>query len=224
MEEEKVWMAGYNLEDGAQMWWIQVQQDEGMPSWRRFTELINLRYGPPLRSALLFELADCQRTGSFTEYQDRFQALLPRVGRLEEAQRVQLFTGGLLPPLSHDVRIHNPHTLAVAMSLARQLELIAHSTPVSPPPRVVSCAPLQGPQPRLALPAPEQAPAPPPIKRLSQAKRHRLGLCYNFDEKFTRGHNRTCRRLFFIDEVELSDAYDAAGAIDQDVEAPVFSL
>jgi hypothetical protein len=163
-------MAGYNLEDGAQMWWIQVQQDEGTPSWRHFTELINLRYGPPLRSAPLFELADCRRTGLVTECQDRFQALLPRAGRLEEAQRVQLFTGGLLPPLSHAVRIHNPHMLAAAMSLARQLELIAHSTPVSPPPRAVPRAPPQGPQTRLALPAPEQAPTPPPMKRLFQAE------------------------------------------------------
>jgi hypothetical protein len=48
MEEEKVWMTGYNLEDGAQMWWIQVQQEEGIPSWCRFTDLLNLRYGPPL--------------------------------------------------------------------------------------------------------------------------------------------------------------------------------
>jgi len=30
--EEKVWMASYNLEEGAQMWYIQVQQDEGTPS------------------------------------------------------------------------------------------------------------------------------------------------------------------------------------------------
>jgi hypothetical protein len=53
------------------------------------------------------------------EYSNRFQALLPRVGRLDEIQRVQIFTGGLLPPLSHAVRIHNPETLAAAMSLAR---------------------------------------------------------------------------------------------------------
>ena len=33
------------------MWYIQVQTDEGTPSWRRFTELLNLRYGP--LSALL---------------------------------------------------------------------------------------------------------------------------------------------------------------------------
>ena len=124
MEEERVWMASYNLEEGAQMWYMQVQQDEGTPSWRRFTELLNLRYGPPLRSAPLFELADCRRTGSVAEYQDRFQSLLPRARRLDEAQRVQLFTGGLLPPLSLAVQIQNPQSLAAAMSLARQMELM----------------------------------------------------------------------------------------------------
>jgi len=117
-------MASYNLEEGAQMWYMQVQQDEGTQSWRRFTELLNLRYGPPLRSAPLFELADCQRTGSVAEYQDRFQSLLPRARRLDEAQRVQLFTGGLLAPLSLAVQIQNPQSLAAAMSLARQMELM----------------------------------------------------------------------------------------------------
>jgi hypothetical protein len=32
MEEEKVWMASYNLEEAAQMWYIQVQTDKGTPS------------------------------------------------------------------------------------------------------------------------------------------------------------------------------------------------
>jgi hypothetical protein len=66
---------------------MQVQQDEGMPSWWRFTELLNLRYGSPLRSAPLAELAECRRTGTVEEYQDQFQALLPRAGHLNEAQR-----------------------------------------------------------------------------------------------------------------------------------------
>ena len=69
--EEKVWMASYNLEDGAQMWYILVQTDEGTPSWRRFKELINLRYSPPLWSVPLFELANCRHTSTVADYQDR---------------------------------------------------------------------------------------------------------------------------------------------------------
>jgi hypothetical protein len=124
MTEERMWMASYNLEDVAQLWYIQLQEDEGTPPWGRFKELLHLRFGPPLRSAPLFELTKCRRTRTVEEYANRFQALLPHAGHLDEAQRVQLFTGGLLPPLSHVVRIHNPTTLAAAMSLALQVELM----------------------------------------------------------------------------------------------------
>jgi hypothetical protein len=86
-------------------------------------ELLNLRYGPPLRSAPLFELADCRRTGTVAKYQVRFQALLPRADCFVEAQRDQLFIEGLLPPLNLDVQVQNLQSLAVAMSLARQMEL-----------------------------------------------------------------------------------------------------
>jgi hypothetical protein len=128
-------MASYNLEDVAQLWYIQLQEDKGTPRWGRFKDLLNLWFGPPLRAAPLFELADCRRSGTVEEYSNRFQALLPRVGQLDEIQCVQLYTGGLLPPLSHAVRIHNPETLAVAMSLVRQIELMESERPVPAPAR-----------------------------------------------------------------------------------------
>jgi hypothetical protein len=57
MEEEKVWVASRNLEDGARMWFCQVQQDEGTPAWRRFTELLHLRFGSPPCSNLLHHVS-----------------------------------------------------------------------------------------------------------------------------------------------------------------------
>ena len=41
-------MASYNLEGDAHLWYMQIQREEGMPPWRRFTELLNLCFGPPL--------------------------------------------------------------------------------------------------------------------------------------------------------------------------------
>jgi hypothetical protein len=100
--------------------------------------------------------------GTVEEYQDRFQALLPCAGHLDEAQRVQLFTGGLLPPLSLDVRVHNPQSLAAAMSLARQLELREQYTPAAA--KAPSRGVLSSPPPRFALPAaPAEKPAPTTI-------------------------------------------------------------
>ena len=235
MPEERVWMASYNLEDVAQLWYIQLQEDEGTPPWGRFKDLLHLRFGPPLRSAPLFELAECRRTGTVEEYSNRFQALLPRAGRLDEGQRVQLFTGGLLPPLSHAVRIHNPETLAAAMSLARQVEQMELARLPPPAARGAPRALLPAPapkQPLLALPAPPAvAPQPrqegPPLKRLSpeeQAERRRLGLCFNCNEPYARGHNRVCRRIFYLNGVEIAAADEEPAGDAQQEEAPVFSL
>jgi hypothetical protein len=245
VEEEKVWMAPYNLEDKAQLWYMQVQQDEGIPTWRRFKDLLNLRYGPPLRSAPLFELAKCRSTGTVEEYQDRFQALLPRAGPLGEAQRVQLFTRAASSDQqsSPPPQPPNPsggHEFGTGSG--------CHGTG-APDVRPRSCAgprggpralPAPGPQ-QLALPAPPARPtlpAPPigaaptrfdgqPIKRLSteeQAERRRLGLCYNCNEKYFRGHNRVCRRIFFVDGVTITDEEAAAAESNHEAGAPVFSL
>ena len=67
MPEERVWMASYHLEDVAQLWYVQLQEDEGTPTWGHFKDLLNERFGPPLRSAPLFELAECRRTGTVEE-------------------------------------------------------------------------------------------------------------------------------------------------------------
>jgi hypothetical protein len=249
MAEERVRMASYHLDDIAQLWYTQLLEDEGAPSWGRFKELMNLRFGPPLRAAPLFELSECRRTGTVEEYSNRFQALLPRADRLDEAQRVQLFTDGLLPPLSHAVRLHHPETLVVAMSLARQVELMELERPQPPPPWAPARAILPAPAPRNALPVPPQPlalPAPPPPlalpappaaaqqgrdegnqRRLSpeeMAERRRLGLCFNCNEKYTRGHNRFCRRIFFVEGVEIDDATDAAADAEDVIGAPCFSL
>jgi hypothetical protein len=56
------------------------------------------------------------------------------------------------------------------------------------------------------------------------AERRRLGLCFNCNEKYTRGHNRFCRRIFFLDSVKIEDAAEATGDAENDDEAPCFSL
>jgi hypothetical protein len=224
MEEEKVWMASHNLE-------LVSCKCTG-----RFKDLLHLRYGPPLHSNPLHELVSCKRTGTIADYQDRFQALLPHAGRLDEEQRIQLFTRGLQLPLSLDVEVHNPQTLAGAMSLARKLELWEQYT--VPAPRAATRGLLPAPPQRLALPAAPGANPPGPntitvegwpIKRLSMAKQEehrRLGLCYNCDEKFVRGHNRVCKCLFLLDGAveDAKDLLKSSELTAAEEESPLFSL
>ena len=85
---------------------------------------------------------------------------------------------------------------------------------------------LPAPQ-RLALPAlppaassTAAAPTQPtaegrPVKRLSQSEmeeRRRLELCFNCNEKFVRGHNHVCQRIFFLDLADDDDDAAETGA------------
>jgi hypothetical protein len=129
------------------------------------------------------------------------------------------------------------------MSLARQVELMEIDRPVQPPPRAPQRGILSAPPPRPALSAPQQPlalPAPPVAaqqgrgegnqRRLTSdemAERRCLGLCFNCNEKYTRGHNRFCRRIFSLEGVEIDDAADDGAATADaagETEAPVFSL
>jgi hypothetical protein len=121
------------------------------------------------------------------------------------------------------------------MSLARQFELMEQYT--AAPARVPARGILGALGSRPCLPAPTAATGPTPVpahqgegrpvKRLSkeeQEERRRLGLCYNCNEKYSRGHNRVCRRIFHIGGVENSDADEAAATDEQETESPIFSL
>lgn len=107
------------------------------------------------------------------------------------------------------------------MSLARKNELcdqyvVAQS---SAPTRPWGKGLLQAPKasPASAVPSAGPVPAPPsatitikgrPVKKLSQIEmeeRRHLGLCYNCNDKFSRGHSKFSPRLFLL---ELGDADD----------------
>lgn len=65
-----------------------------------------------------------------------------------------------------------------------------------------------------------------PIRRLSQTEmeeRHKLGLCFNCNEKFGRRHNRVCQRIFLVDLAEPIEG-DDQGDVAADQEEPLISL
>jgi hypothetical protein len=218
--------------------------DEGTPRWHRFKDIIlQLCFRPPLRSAPLFEFAECRRTGTMEEYQNRFQEPLPRAGPLEERQHVQLFTGGgCCRRSAMRCASTNPQSLTAAMSLARQVELMAlDRAPAPAQTRLAARGILPPPPPRpapMALLAPHvplMLPAPPAGaaaghdkgRRLSteEMAEHRcLGLCFNCNDKYSRGHNRFCKHIFFVEGVEIMDEDDTDHPNGPDAEAPCFSL
>lgn len=121
----------------SQLWYHRLEWDTGTPSWCIFVELVNTRFGPPLRSNPLGELTVLCRQGSVHEFFNNFLALLCCADPLSELQQVQLFTVGLGQPLQTDIELQAPQSLESAMSLAqayeRRTQLAASALPARRP-------------------------------------------------------------------------------------------
>jgi hypothetical protein len=127
------------------------------------------------------------------------------------AQHVSIFTCGLIDLLKIDVELHNLQDLDTAMSLARAHELrakIAAAAIIDASSSEKSAMPigqLQGMPLTGSVPVGEGR----ALYRLApaeMAERREKGLCFNYDEKFSRGHH--CQCLFYLEVVDEAEEKD----------------
>jgi hypothetical protein len=116
-------MATYYLTGAAQLWFVMLRRAEPTLHWSRFKMLCQQRFGPPLRTNTLGEVARLSFRSTVEDYQDRFLALLCHTKHvLLSHQQAQLFTAGLPWHLRVDVKLCAPGDLQQAMALARAYE------------------------------------------------------------------------------------------------------
>ncbi|KAG8646780.1 hypothetical protein MANES_09G027033v8 [Manihot esculenta] len=195
-EEEKVSLASYHLEWIAQLWYMQLLNDILDSNWDEFTHQCNLRFGPPIRSNKLGELAKLKQTGSVAEYQNRFEALVSRAGTLAQDQKVQLYLSGLQDSIVVEVALHHPKDLVNAMSISRLYErkLFPSSSAVRDTRHAAFIS------------APRANRLVKRLNREEMEERWKKGLCFNCDEQFVFSHQ--CKKLFWIDLVETEEIED----------------
>jgi len=77
----------HNLADDAWLWFLQVQQDEGTPTWHHFTKLLHLRFGS--LPVVTIVLANMMRR--LQEDMDRVTMMINRVcAQLEKSRHERL--------------------------------------------------------------------------------------------------------------------------------------
>jgi len=67
-ETDKVWTASFYMSDTAQRWYYRLERNRGIPTWPDFVDLVSRRFGPPIRSNPLGELAQLHRTGTVEDF------------------------------------------------------------------------------------------------------------------------------------------------------------
>jgi hypothetical protein len=212
LEDEKVWLASYHMTGIARTWYTQLQRDEPSMSWELFKQHCQLRFGPPLRSNPLGELARLPFRTTVDDYQERFWDLLAQTAPLSQEQKVHLFTAGLPERIKIDVELMAPRDTNHALSLARAYE--RRSQALDHQPTSTTNKTMRQPQrPSVPVPAPQPViPAAPStgqqrtFKKLTpaeMAERRRQGLCFNCDEQYVRGHR--CPKLFYLQVTDYEE-------------------
>jgi len=200
-EAYKVWLAAYHMTGTAQTWYMQLERNEGTPSWPRFKNRCHLLFSPSVRSNCLGELTRLRMTGTVAEYQEKFLALLGHIDALSMAQQVSIYTSGLIDLLKIDMELHNPQDLDTAMSLARDPELrakVAAAVIIEASfseKSSMAIGQLQGMPLTGSVPVGDGR-AFHRLTTTEMVERREKGLCFNCDEKISRGHR--CQRFFYL--------------------------
>jgi hypothetical protein len=226
-DADKVWLASFHMTGPTQHWYFMLERDTGEVPWQSFKALCQQRFGPAVGINHLADLARLPFRGSVAEYQDAFLAKMAHAGYLSPEQQVRLFTGGLPDAIRVDVELQAPQDLQRAMALARAYEqrvsALAATTSAGRPPRPLTrfhhhpgSLPSSTPTaPQSQHPASWPSTTPVPVSTTATSKqfkkltptemleRRRLGLCYNCDEQYVRGHK--CAKLFYLEVVDTDD-------------------
>jgi len=106
-----VWLASFHLNGVAQQWYLVLESDCGRPTWEDFRSLCHQRFGPPLSTNHLSDLARLPFTSTVEAYMEAFQARAAHAGHLAPRQKALLFTGGLPDHIRIDVELLEPQDL-----------------------------------------------------------------------------------------------------------------
>lgn len=218
LDNHKVPLASFHLEHEALQWFRWYIKANVGPTWRELCTLILERFGPSSFDDFTGALTKLRQTGTVREYQTEFEKLANHTEGLSDEFFRSCFVSGLKDALRSEVKMFRPTTMMEALGLAKLAEdkisalqrsrsnfvpfrnTGSHNPPVIPAPRTT------------------------PIKHLSETEmrvRRDKGLCYNCDEKWSRGHRCVQQKLYLLDvdsPPELEEYVDAQETVDDEVE------
>jgi len=220
-DHERLTIASFYIEGSALAWFQWMHRSGQLSSWPAFFHAIHARFSSSTYKDPIGLLCKLTQQSTVSAYLSEFEALANRVIGLPAPFVLSYFISGLNPAIQREVQVMQPHSLVQAISFVRLHEekMLDGRRPsvkgaphlsYGPPPR--STPPiLPKPSESLLLPPPAKSSNTIPFKQLSPTKlamRREKGLCYNCDEKYTRGHKYTSSLFLFVieDDNYLPDA------------------
>jgi hypothetical protein len=155
------------------------------------------------------QLINLKKKGSVTEHIENFQRLNIKVTDIPDEHLIDVFIGTLKDNIQHEVCLWEPKSLENAFKVARNVESknMAMATRRTNPNiyRENNAPSSKTPQPTRLTP-----------QQLEERKEK--GLCFNCDNKYSKGHKCGEKKLFYID-CEEEEEQEQEPSQDENVEA-----
>ncbi|GJW93030.1 ty3-gypsy retrotransposon protein [Tanacetum coccineum] len=202
--DQRLRIVGFNLEGAAAKWFRWMTRNGLITDWPRFEESVKNRFGPSKYEDPQGALSKLLQTGTVAEYQGEFEKLMNRVTDISEALLISFYISGLKLSLQRELLVSKPTTLGDAFALARvteaRLEDQANVNPTAKPLAI-----------KWISPAERQ-------ERLSK------GLCFNCDNRWTRGHKCPGKFLLLMTDSVEDTGEDLTAEEDEAVESGDISI
>jgi hypothetical protein len=159
-----------------------------------------IAYYEDTRSNSFFsQLINLKQKGSVAEHIENFQRLNVKVTDIPDEHLIDVFIGTLKDNIQHEVRLWEPKSLENAFRVERKVESknLAMATRRTTP----------------NIYQKNNVPSSKPPQQLE--KRKAKGLCFNCDNKYSKGHKCGEKKLFYIDCEEEEEQEPSQ---DEDVE------
>jgi excinuclease UvrABC ATPase subunit len=168
-------------------------------------------YEDTRRNTFFSQLINLKQKGSVTEHIENFQRLNIKVTNIPDEHLIDVFIGTLRDNIQHEVRLWEPKSLENAFRVARNVESknMAMATRRTNPNiyRENNAPSSKTPQPTRLTP-----------QQLEERKAK--GLCFNCDNKYSKGHKGGEKKLFDIYcEEEEEQEHEQEPSQDENVES-----
>ncbi|GKA73965.1 ty3-gypsy retrotransposon protein, partial [Tanacetum coccineum] len=243
--DQRLRIVGFNLEGAAAEWFRWMTRNGLITDWARFEESVKNRFGPSKYEDPQGALSKLLQTGTVAEYQAEFEKLMNRVTDISETLLISFYISGLKLSLQRELLVSKPTTLGDAFSLSRVTEArLDDQTSAAQVPKVnhgsgsLYQRPTAAIVPKVTSVAkPTELPVAPKvagnngkplaIKWISPAERQeRLskGLCFNCDNRWTRGHKCPGKFLLLMTENDEDTGEEVTAAEEEAMESGDISI
>jgi hypothetical protein len=139
------------------------------------------------------QLINLRQKGSITEHIENFQRLNIKVTDIPDEHLIDVFIGTLRDNIQHEVHLWEPKSLENAFRVARNIEsknMAMATRTTTPNIYQVNIVPSS------------KKPQPTSLEPQQLEERKEKGLCFNCDNKYSKGHKCGEKKLFYIDYEE----------------------